>query len=53
MSARVVASGSVIGGEPDIWVADELGGETAEAELSAAVMAGRGRENESNGERAA
>ena len=47
MSARVVASGSVIGGEPDVWVADELGGETAEAELSAAVMAGRG--DESNG----
>src|ERR1039457_4798368 len=32
LSARVVASGSVIGGQPDIWVADELGGETAEAE---------------------
>ena len=51
MSARVVASGSVIGGEPDVWVADELGGETAEAELSAAVMSGRGNES-SNEERA-
>ena len=49
MSARVVASGSVIGGEPDVWVADELGGETAEAELAAAVMAGRG-ENSNEGE---
>ena len=49
MSARVVASGSVIGGEPDVWVADELGGETAEAELSAAVMAGRGDENSNEG----
>jgi hypothetical protein len=39
----------VIDGEPDVWVADELGGETAEAELAAAVMAGRG-ENSNEGE---
>jgi hypothetical protein len=36
----------VIGGELDVWVADELGGETAEAELSAAVMAGRDKQQQ-------
>ena len=49
MTARGVASISVIGGQPDVWVADELGGETGEDELTAAVMAGRGNENDSDG----
>jgi hypothetical protein len=50
VSARVVASGSVIDGEPDVWVADELGGETAEAELLAAVTAGRGENSNKGGQ---
>ena len=40
---------TVIGGKPDVWVADELGGETGEDELTAAVMSGRGGETQQQG----